>query len=71
MLQTIYWLIAILVMILLFINACRTIKTDAEYRKYIRKQNMLIDKQMRDIFLRELKEVSEMLKVIKKEREDI
>lgn len=68
MMQTIYWILVIIVMILLLINAIRSIKSDEDFRRYIRKQETRLDKQARDMFLKDLKEVSKMLKDI--ERKD-
>ena len=70
MLQAIYWILAITVMVLLLINAIKTLKTDKEFRRYIKKQEAILDRQMRDMFLKDLKEVSEMLETMKNERED-
>lgn len=70
MLQAIYWILAIIVMVLLLINAIKTLKTDKEFRRYIKKQEAILDRQMRDMFLKDLKEVSEMLETMKNEREE-
>lgn len=70
MLQAIYWILAITVMVLLLINAIKTLKTDKEFRRYIRKQEAMLDRQIRDMFLKDLKEVSELLETMKNERED-
>lgn len=68
MLQAIYWILAILVMILLLVNAIKTIRTDKDFRRYIKKQEAMLDKHARDMFLKDLKELSEMLEDM--ERED-
>ena len=70
MLQAIYWILAITVMVLLLINAIKTLKTDKEFRRYIRKQEAMLDRQIRDMFLKDLKEVSELLETMKNEREE-
>ena len=70
MLQAIYWILAIIVMVLLLINAIKTLKTDKEFRRYIKKQEAILDRQMRDMFLKDLKEVGEMLETMKNEREE-
>lgn len=70
MVQAIYWILAITVMVLLLINAIKTLKTDKEFRRYIKKQEAMLDRQMRDMFLKDLKEVSELLETMKNESED-
>ena len=69
MLQAIYWILAITVMILLLINAIRCIKTDKQFRRYIKKQEAILDRQAREMFLKDLKEIGEMLENINKEKE--
>lgn len=68
MLQAIYWILAILVMIMLLVNVIKTIRTDKDFRRYIKKQEAMLDKQARDMFLKDLKELSKMLEDM--ERED-
>lgn len=68
MLQAIYWVLSILVMMVLLVNVIKTIRTDKDFRRYIRKQEAMLDKQARNMFLKDLKELSEMLEDI--ERED-
>lgn len=70
MLQLIYWILAITVMVLLLINAIRCIKTDKNFRNYIKKQEAILDRQMREMFLKDLKEIGEMLENMKNESED-
>ena len=70
MLQLIYWILAITVMVLLLINAIRCIKTDKNFRNYIKKQEAILDRQMREMFLKDLKEIGKMLENMKNESED-
>lgn len=69
MLQTLYWILAILVMTLLLINAIRCIKSDKEFRNYIKKQNMVIDNQIREIYKDNIKEIEKLLNDLKKEED--
>jgi len=61
MLQAIYWILAITVMVLLLINVIKTMKTDKQFRRYIKKQEAMLDRQAREMFLKDLKEIGEML----------
>jgi len=69
MLQAIYWILAITVMVLLLINVIKTMKTDKQFRRYIKKQEAMLDRQAREMFLKDLKEIGEMLENMEKEKE--
>ena len=69
MLQAIYWILAITVMVLLLINAINCIKSDKQFRRYIRKQEAILDRQAKEMFLKDLKEIGEMLENMEKEKE--
>ena len=54
-LQSIYWLLLIAVMLLLLINGIKTAKSDKEFRRYMKKQEAILNKQAREMFLRDLR----------------
>lgn len=54
MLETIYWIIATVVMILFLISAINTIKTDKQIRRYWKKQEILLNKEIMDSLIGDL-----------------
>lgn len=54
MLETIYWIIATVVMILFLISAINNIKTDKQIRKYWKKQEILLNKEIMDSLIGDL-----------------
>lgn len=72
MLATIYWLLAILLMLILLVNAIMTFvmqrKNDKEYQKLLKRQNNIIEKEMRDLFLRDLREINKLVTSLKEDK---
>ena len=70
MIQAIYWILAILVMVILLINGIYTLITTRRSDRYFKKQEALIDRQMRDMFKQDLDEISKLLDSLKNESEE-
>lgn len=62
-LQSIYWILLIAVMLLLLINGIKMAKSDKEFRRYMKKQEAILNKQARDMFLRDMRDLLKEIKI--------
>lgn len=62
MLETIYWIIATVVMILFLIGAISNIRTDKQIRRYWKKQEILLNKEIMDSLIGDLDNLFDKLK---------